>query len=109
VATGSEVEIAMKAREALAKDGIAAAVVSMPSMERFAAQDAAYQGKVLGSTPIVAVEAGVRQGWDRWLKPGDRFIGMSTFGASGPAAQLYEHFGITAAKVAEAAKAMVKG
>ena len=107
VATGSEVEIALAARELLAKDGVAAAVVSMPSMERFAAQDAAYRGKVLGAAPIVAVEAGIQQCWDRWLKPGDRFIGMTGFGASGPIAELYKHFGITAAKVAEAAKAVM--
>jgi transketolase len=109
IATGSEVEIAMNARAALAKDGVAAAVVSMPSMERFAAQDAAYQTKVLGSGPRIAIEAGVRQGWDRWLAHTDSFIGMSTFGASGPAPKLYEHFGITAAKIVEAGKAAAGG
>ncbi len=107
IATGSEVEIAMNARAALAKDGVAAAVVSMPSMERFAAQPAAYQTKVLGSTPRIAIEAGVRHGWDRWLAHTDAFIGMSTFGASGPAPKLYEHFGITVAKIVEAGKAQV--
>jgi transketolase len=107
IATGSEVEIAMQARASLAKDGIATAVVSMPSMERFAAQDLAYQTEVLGSTPRIAIEAGVRQGWDRWLSHTDAFIGMSTFGASGPAPKLYEHFGITSAKITAAGKAMV--
>jgi transketolase len=109
VSTGSEIEIALAARALLAKDGVHAAVVSMPSMELFAKQDANYRAKVLGSGPIVAVEAGIQQCWDKWLKPNDRFIGMSTFGASGPIAKLYEHFGITAAKVAEAAKLVIKG
>jgi transketolase len=109
VASGSEVEIALNARAALAKDGIAAAVVSMPSMELFAAQDAGYRSKTLGSGPIVAIEAGMQQSWDRWLKPSDKFIGMHSFGASGPIGKLYEHFGITPAKIAEAAKAAIKG
>ena len=109
IASGSEVEIAHNAQALLAKDGIAAAVVSMPSMERFAAQDTGYRAQVLGSAPIVAVEAGVRQSWDRWLKPGDRFVGMSTFGASGPIAKLYEHFGITPTHVAAEAKSAIKG
>ena len=108
VATGSEVEIAMNARALLAKDGIAAAVVSMPSMELFAKQDAGYRTKTLGTGPIVAVEAGMQQSWDRWLKSTDTFVGMHGFGASGPIAKLYEHFGITPAKVAEAAKAAMK-
>ena len=107
IASGSEVEIALNARAQLAKSGIAAAVVSMPSMELFAKQDAAYRTKVLGSGPIVAVEAGIQQCWDRWLKPTDRFVGMSTFGASGPIARLYTHFGITAEKVAEAANSAI--
>ncbi len=109
VASGSEVEIAMAAREKLAREGIAAAVVSMPSMELFAAQPVSYRAEVLGTGPIVAVEAGVQMSWDRWLKPGDRFIGMHTFGASAPIAKLYEHFGITAETVAAAAKAIVQG
>jgi transketolase len=108
MATGSEVMLALEAQAALAKDGIAAAVVSMPSMELFGQQSDAYQASVLGTAPVIAIEAGVRQGWDRWMKLGDRFVGMSTFGASGPAPKLFEHFGITAAKVVEAAKGMVK-
>ena len=107
LASGSEIEIALNARALLATSNIAAAVVSMPSMELFAKQDAAYRTSVLGAGPIVAVEAGIQQCWDRWLKPADRFIGMSSFGASGPIAELYEHFGITAEKVAAAAKAVV--
>lgn len=107
VATGSEVGIAVKAAEVLAKDGVAAAVVSMPSFELFRAQGEAYQEQVLGDCPIVAIEAGVAQGWHEWLRPGDRFIGMSGFGASAPAPKLYEHFGITPAAVVEAAKQLV--
>ncbi len=107
LATGSEVSIAVDARAALAKDGVQAAVVSVPSMELFELQDAKYREAVLGNTPRVAVEAGVRMGWDRYLKPTEPFIGMCGFGASAPAPKLYEHFGVTAAKVAEAAKKLV--
>ena len=109
IATGSEVTLAVEAAEALAKDGIAAAVVSMPSFELFRKQTDRYRFNVLGDAPRIAIEAAVAQGWHEWLRHKDRFIGMSGFGASAPAPQLYEHFGITAAKVVEAAKAMVKG
>jgi transketolase len=107
LATGSEVGLAVEAAEALEKEGIAAAVVSMPSFELFRAQDADYRAEVLGSAPRVAVEAGVGQCWHEWLREGDRFVGMNGFGASGPAAKLYEHFGITAKHVAEAARAAI--
>ena len=108
LATGSEVGVAMEAREALAKDGIGAAVVSMPCWELFAGQSVAYRAQVLGSAPRVAVEAAVAQGWERWLGEGGSFIGMSGFGASAPAAKLFEHFGITAAHVAAAARQLIK-
>jgi transketolase len=108
LATGSEVAIAVEAAALLAKDGIQAAVVSMPSFELFREQPGAYQDSVLGHGPRVAVEAAIAQGWHEWLRPGDRFIGMTGFGASAPAKKLYEHFGITAAKVADAAKASLK-
>ena len=109
VATGSEVGLAIEARALLAKDGFRAAVVSMPCWELFAAQPVAYRETVLGSAPRIGVEAGVAFGWERWL--GDRgvFIGMDGFGASAPAAKLYEHFGITPSKVAETAKRVAKG
>ncbi len=107
-ATGSEVEIAMAARTLLAKDDIAAAVVSMPCFELFENQDARYRDSVIGNAPRVGIEAAIRQGWDRYLLPSEPFIGMSGFGASAPAGKLYEHFGITAAKVVEAAKAQVE-
>ena len=104
LATGSEVSLAMEARQLLAGQGIQAAVVSMPCWELFAAQPVAYRNSVLGVAPRVAVEAAVEFGWERWLGERGVFIGMQSFGASAPAAKLYEHFGITAAKVADAAK-----
>jgi transketolase len=107
LATGSEVSIAMAAREALAKDGIGAAVVSMPCWELFEAQPPAYRAAVLGTAPRVGVEAAVRLGWDRWLGERSAFIGMSGFGASAPVEALYPHFGITAEKVAEAARSLL--
>ncbi len=107
LATGSEVSIAMAAREALAKDGIAAAVISMPCWELFEAQSDDYRNEVLGSTPRVAVEAAVREGWDRWIGPGGAFVGMHGFGASAPGEALYPYFGITAEKVVEAARALL--
>ena len=114
MATGSEVEIALKAREALEVEGIGTRVVSMPSMELFAAQDEAYRKKVLPAGPVrVAIEAGVRQGWDRWLL-GERgreakagFIGMHSFGASAPMERLYAEFGITAEATVAKVKALL--
>ncbi len=100
LATGSEVEIAVKARDALEADGIPTAVVSLPSFELFDAQEDDYRASVLGEGTLrVAVEAAVRQGWDRYIGPDGGFIGMESFGASAPAEHLYEHFGITAAAV----------
>jgi len=104
IGTGTELALAVEAADALAKDGIIAAVVSMPSFELFRAQAPEYRAQVLGEAPRVAVEAGVAQCWYEWLRPVDRFIGMSSFGASAPAPKLYEHFGITAAAVAAAAR-----
>ena len=114
IATGSEVEVALAARDALQADGIGTRVVSMPCMELFMAQDEATRRKVLPAGPVrVAVEAGVRQSWDMILM-GERgtakksaFVGMDGFGASAPAEVLFEKFGITADKVAEAAKALL--
>jgi len=115
IATGSEVEIAVEARKLLEAEGIGTRVVSMPSMELFAAQDEAYRRKVLPAGPVrVGIEAGVRDGgWDRWLL-GERgrearagFVGMSGFGASAPAPRLYEEFGITAEAVVAKVKALI--
>jgi transketolase len=105
-ASGSEVSVAMAARELLEADGIGARVVSTPCWELFAAQPADYQAAVIGETPVrVAVEAGVRMGWARFIGVGGVFVGMRSFGASAPAEVLYQHFGITAEAVATAAKA----
>jgi transketolase len=114
MATGSEVEIALKARAALEAEGIGTRVVSMPSMELFAAQDESYRRKILPPGPVrVAIEAGVRQGWDRWLL-GERgreakagFVGMSSFGASAPMERLYAEFGITADATVAKVKALL--
>jgi transketolase len=107
LATGSEVGVAMEARAVLAKEGVQAAVVSMPCWELFAAQPAAYREAVLGFAPRIAVEAAVELGWERWLGERGAFVGMHGFGASAPAAQLFEHFGITPAAVAAAARKLI--
>ncbi|MPY69562.1 MAG: transketolase [Alphaproteobacteria bacterium] len=105
LATGSEVSIAMAARDALRADGIGAAVVSMPCWSRFDAQPADYRESVLKKNTVrIAVEAGVRLGWDRYIGPDGGFVGMTGFGASAPAAALYAHFGITAEAVAAEAR-----
>ena len=109
IATGSEVGLAAEAAATLAGEGIKAAVVSLPSFELFRAQDAAYREKVLGAAPRIAIEAAVAQGWHEWLRPGDRFIGLSDFGASAPGGKLFAHFGLTPDKIAAAARAAAKG
>ncbi|MBC7737986.1 MAG: transketolase, partial [Candidatus Saccharibacteria bacterium] len=115
MATGSEVEIAMKARDLLEAEGIGTRVVSMPCMEMFAAQDDAYRRRILPPGPVrVAIEAGVRAGgWDRWLL-GERgreakagFVGMTGFGASAPIDRLYQEFGITAEATVAKVKALL--
>jgi transketolase len=114
MATGSEVEIAMKARDLLQAQAIGTRVVSMPCMELFSAQDEAYRRKVLPAGAVrVAVEAAVRQPWDRFLM-GERgsekksaFVGMDDFGASAPANELYERFGITPEAIVEKVKALL--
>jgi transketolase len=109
LATGSEVQIALAAADLLQAKGKRAAVVSMPSWELFEAQPADYRTAVLGSAPRVGVEAAVRLGWDRWLGERSAFVGMTGFGASGPADDLYKHFGITGDLIAEAAIALING
>ncbi len=114
MASGSEVEIALKARDLLEAEGIGTRVVSVPCMELFAAQPEAYRRKVLPAGPVrVAVEAAVRHSWDGLLL-GERgreakaaFVGMEGFGASAPADRLYREFGITAENVAARAKALL--
>ena len=114
MATGSEVEIALAAREQLQTEGIGTRVVSMPCWELFADQDEIYRRKILPPGPVrVAIEAGVRFGWDRWLfgergkRDKGRFIGMEGFGASAPAGELYTYFGIRAEAAVEAVRAML--
>jgi transketolase len=115
LATGSEVGIAMEARALLAKDGIAARVVSMPCWDLFEEQDLAYREKLLGpGTVKVAIEAAVPLGWDRYIgspygQKAGRFIGMHSFGASGPWKDVYKHFGITPEAAAKAAKEALGG
>lgn len=110
LSTGSEVQLALQAREMLAAEGIKTQVVSMPCWDLFEEQDPAYQESVIpsGITARVAVEAGVRLGWDRWIGPKGRFIGMSTYGASAPYKDCFKNFGITAEAVAQAAKETLK-
>ncbi|MGE0213970.1 MAG: transketolase [Parvibaculaceae bacterium] len=105
-ATGSEVSIALKACEMLSAEGCHIRIVSVPSFELFERQDEAYKASVLGSEKTrIAVEAGIRMGWDRFIGPDGTFIGMAGFGASGPYEKLYAHFGITAEAVVKAVKA----
>jgi transketolase len=107
LATGSEVSLAVAARDLLAKDGVRAAVVSMPCWQLFGEQPEEYRNAVLGSAPRVGVEAAVHFGWDRWLGPRSAFVGMSSYGASAPGEDVYKHFNITAEAVAEAARALL--
>jgi transketolase len=103
-ATGSEVSIAVEAQKLLAGQGVQARVVSVPCFELFQAAPETVRRSVIGDAPVkVGVEAAVRQGWDAIIGSDGVFVGMSTFGASAPYKDLYNHFGITAAKVADAA------
>jgi transketolase len=95
IATGSEVSIAMAAREALAKEGIGVAVVSLPCWKLFEQQDQAWRDEVLGKAPRLGIEAAAEFGWDKWLGPDGVFIGMTGFGASAKYDDLYRYFGIT--------------
>jgi transketolase len=105
-ASGSEVSLAVEARKLLAERGIAARVVSVPCFELFFAAPEAARRAVIGDAPVrVGIEAAVRQGWDPLIGLDGTFVGMTSFGASAPAKDLYAHFGITAAKIAEAAQA----
>ena len=108
VATGSEVSLAVEARETLQADGIGTRVVSLPCWELFQGQDAAYRDEVLGKTAIkIGIEAAIGFGWSDILGAGGTFVGMSGFGASAPAGDLYKHFGITADAVVKAVKARI--
>jgi transketolase len=105
VATGSEVSLALEARAKLAQEGIEARVVSMPSWELFDEQDAVYRASVLvPGVPKLAIEAGTTRGWRDYA---DAVLGIGHFGASAPGKVLFEKFGFTAERVAEAAKALL--
>ena len=105
-ASGTEVAIALGARDILQAGGVGCRVVSTPCWELFDTQPADYRTEVIGGSPVrIAVEAGVRQGWERFIGENGGFVGMTGFGASAPAEVLYKHFGITAEAVAAAAKA----
>jgi transketolase len=107
IATGSEVEIALAAADMLAEGGVGAAVVSAPCFEFFAARPVEEREAVLGDAPRIGIEAALQMGWDLMLRPTDGFIGMTGFGASAPAGELYKHFGITAEAAAEKARALL--
>ena len=111
IATGSEVQIAMQAREMLAVEGIAARVVSMPSFELFRGQDAAYRDQVLppDMTARVAVEAASPFGWAEWTGLRGAIVAVDRFGLSAPAVEVMAAVGITVEAVAAAARAQVKG
>lgn len=104
-ASGSEVEIAVSARDVLEQQGIPTRVVSVPCFELFEQQSASYRAALIGSAPVkIAIEAAIRQGWDSFIGNDGIFIGMHGFGASGPIEDLYKHFGITSEAVVASAK-----
>ena len=108
IATGSEVALALEAQAELAKQGVAVNVVSMPSTNVFDQQDAAYQNSVLPQgLPRVAVEAGVTDGWYKYVGLNGKVVGLDRFGESAPAEELFEFFGITTANVVAAVKSVL--
>ncbi|MFZ1397184.1 MAG: transketolase, partial [Candidatus Promineifilaceae bacterium] len=109
LATGSEVQLALEAQAKLAEKGVSARVVSMPSWEIFAAQDAAYQESVLPKaiTARVSIEAGVTLGWERYLGLGGKAIGLDRYGASAPYKAIYQNLGITAEAMVDAALSLL--
>ena len=110
IGTGSELQLCLDAAATLAEAGVKARVVSMPSWDLFEEQDAAYRESVLPAavTARVACEAACGFGWERWIGPRGTFVGMRSFGASGPAPALYKHFGITADAIATAARGLLR-
>ena len=108
IATGSEVEIAMEASDLLNAEGIKAAVVSLPCWELFDKQDETYRKDVLGNSPRIAIEAACDMGWSKYIGDKGVFIGMKSFGASGPADQLYKHFGINSEAIVKQARSILK-
>jgi transketolase len=111
LATGSELHLAMGARDLLTAEGIRTRVVSMPCWERFEGQPAAYRDEVLppAATRRVSIEAGVSLGWDRWVGPEGAIMAIDRFGLSAPAERIFEHFGFTAEHVADVARQVLVG
>lgn len=108
IATGSEVGLAVEAHRRLKEEGIETVVVSMPCAELFDRQDIAYQEQILGTAPRIAVEAASKFGWEKYVGLDGDIIGMDGFGASAPAADLYQYFGITVDEVVDAVKDALK-
>jgi transketolase len=103
--SGTELALAVAARDRLQAEGVPTRVVSVPCMELFAAQNAAYRREVIGAAPVrIAIEAGLRMGWDALIGGNGQFVGMTGFGASAPAPALYQHFGITPDAIVEAVR-----
>jgi transketolase len=111
IATGSELQLAMAAREELEREGIRTRVVSLPCWELFAAQPRSYRDAVLPPTVTrrLSIEAGVAQGWERWVGPEGAMMAIERFGASAPAADIFENFGFTTAHVCETARGVLTG
>ena len=110
LATGSEVSVALAARETLQAEGVPTAVVSMPCWERFDAQDETYRKTVLGEGTVrIAIEAAARLGWAEYLGDNGEFLGVDTYGASAPPEELFRHFGITPEHVVAAAQTRLSG
>ena len=107
IATGTEVSLAVEAAEALNEDGVSVTVISMPCWERFDEQPKAYRDATLGTAPRVAIEAGGKFGWTRYVDTEDDVIGMDSFGASAPAEVLYEKFGITKTAIIARARTLL--
>ncbi|MEJ1977416.1 MAG: transketolase C-terminal domain-containing protein [Acetobacteraceae bacterium] len=107
IASGSEVSIALAARDLLMAEGIAVAVVSMPAWSLFGRSDAAMRAQVLGTAPRFGIEAACGFGWERWLGEDGVFIGMPDYGASAPGETLFRHFGITPDAIAAAVRKRV--
>jgi transketolase len=110
IATGSEVSLAMEAAESLEAHGVATRVVSMPCIDTFTEADESYRNEVLPPACLarVGVEAASPFGWDRWIGAEGVFIGMTTFGESGPYKDVYQHFGITPERIAEAGRTVTE-
>ena len=108
IATGSEIEIAMEASEIMYKEGVKATVVSLPCWELFDKQSEEYKNQVLGNCPRIAIEAASEMGWSKYIGEKGIFIGMKSFGASGPASDLYNHFNITSKSIIDSAKLLLK-